>query len=206
MKHPRRLRFLVPLALLGAALLVRARLPRPQTEGDRWLWEQAEGAAYVDVVPNAYAVQRVKRLQAIRAYRGKVYRFSSGGAMWCQHTRIRDRAGLRALLRAFEGTHFSAGSPPPDLMFDFNENAGLDISLIFPPTGIPGSVGPGGTGHRARLYQNGKRFYIWRSDGVQSPIDAASVARFQNIYATAQRHTKERQAGYSTFPGECPNL
>lgn len=93
MNHPRRVRLrrlllLVPLMLLGAALLVRTRLSRPQTEGDKWLWEQAENVTALSVVSDFSKVDKSLKV----------------GLSGIQTINVEDRQGTRALLRAFQDT------------------------------------------------------------------------------------------------------
>lgn len=84
----RRLALLIPLVLLGAVLLVRARLPHPQMEGDKWLWEQAESATMLDVIGDFGSFDKNFKV----------------GLFGTAHIEITDRQGIREVLRAFQGT------------------------------------------------------------------------------------------------------
>lgn len=175
MNHPRRRLLLVPLALLGAALLVRARLPRPQTEGNKWLWEQGESATSLSVW--------------VRKEHRKVFNvgFSSP-----QCIKITDRQGLRALLRAFHRTPSFVPSPiskvrieaPVSLLFsDGHHTQSLQL-YDWPLTGRKG--------HYCLAHQSDRE--VVQEDTVP---DAASVQRFTQALQEAATRAQHSQSGYS---------
>ena len=175
MNHPRRLLLLAPLALLGAALLVRARLPQPQTEGDKWLWEQAENTKWLYIADFRDHSTPQSKLNSL-ALPLKPQ----------QYLKLTSPSSIRAVLRAFERT--TPLQPCPTSRALSTGDAPL-LLLVQPRNGEPVTI---------RFAQEKKAYVLYydgpRGTALQTAVtNAPSIQRATQVMrdAIAQaRHTK----------------
>lgn len=176
----------VPFALLATALFIRSRLPRPQNEGDKWLWEQAEKVPALDI-----DFQGADTTPALR----KV-----GFSGDRRHLVITDRQGIRSVLRAFQDTpRFDSHLP-----CDARGSAiimGLDTSGSFRNSIFVYDQERSGD----------SKCYIGRSREIAStegnsiygivPTNARSIERFNQALCHAALKAQRKQQSYSFYTG-----
>ena len=155
------------LVLLGSGLLLRARLPRPQTPTDAWLWSRAEAATEVVVAMDAETATKL-------------------GLKDGEVLRITERQGIRRALRAFGGTsqfgEYGEASTParhaPGLILYVLRGSLVDrdeLGLAVEPNGFYLCSGP-----RTRV----------------ATTDARSVARLYGALRVAVGKARHHERGY----------
>lgn len=175
-----RLRFLLPLlfALSVAALLVRARLPRPQTEGDKVLWQMGETTPFLEVA------------------------FGEKGSTPFKSLHVSDRQGIRDILRSFVAT-----SPFIPLTaknaFEVRPSPVAPAVMIFVAVekGKPALIYLIQGAHDYRLLRYSSPLQSGPINRLSlclvAHTDAASVLRVRQALQNAQTKVQQHQVGYT---------
>ena len=170
--------FLVALALMGAALWVRSRVPRPVAQGDKWFWERGETALSLgaDLAATAPSKSKLLHLPLTRD----------------ESLRLTNREGIRSLLRAFEGVTWRK-MRPGETTPNYPIFAYLDLAL------------PGNQGVSIEVFVKDGRYFIHGVGGYGSGAMAAvaqpsSGPRFLKAFRDAVLKAQHGEPGYTLSP------